>query len=240
MLTAGLLVLALAVPGPAPGAVPAVADRDCGDFADQASAQRFFIAAGGPGRDPHSLDSDEDGVACETRPCPCSTAGAGGGPAEPKPERIRARVLRAVDGDTIRVRAKRRPGRRSRRAGASAGSRVISVRLLGIDTPEKYGGRECMSSRASDFTNRLLKGRRVKLATDPTQDRRDRYGRLLAYVTRGSKSAQVSILRRGLAKVYAPDGPFRRINRFSRAQAQARQARRGAWSACGGDFHKPQ
>lgn len=43
-------------------------DRDCSDFPTQADAQRFFIAAGGPQRDPHKLDNDHDGVACESLP----------------------------------------------------------------------------------------------------------------------------------------------------------------------------
>lgn len=41
-------------------------DRDCSDFSSHAEAQRFFEAAGGPKRDPHRLDGDNDGVACET------------------------------------------------------------------------------------------------------------------------------------------------------------------------------
>ena len=43
-------------------------DRDCADFATQAEAQCFFIAAGGPARDPHDLDRDGNGVACESLP----------------------------------------------------------------------------------------------------------------------------------------------------------------------------
>lgn len=43
-------------------------DRDCGDFRTQAEAQAFFEAAGGPARDPHRLDSDNDGVVCENLP----------------------------------------------------------------------------------------------------------------------------------------------------------------------------
>jgi micrococcal nuclease len=43
-------------------------DRDCADFGTQAEAQRFFEAAGGPAADPHRLDSDNDGVACESLP----------------------------------------------------------------------------------------------------------------------------------------------------------------------------
>ena len=43
-------------------------DRDCSDFATQAEAQAFYEAAGGPDRDPHRLDPDKDGVACESLP----------------------------------------------------------------------------------------------------------------------------------------------------------------------------
>ena len=43
-------------------------DRNCDDFDTQAEAQEFFEAAGGPGSDPHRLDADNDGVACESLP----------------------------------------------------------------------------------------------------------------------------------------------------------------------------
>lgn len=43
-------------------------DRDCGDFPTHAQAQAFFLAAGGPAADPHRLDSDGDGLACESLP----------------------------------------------------------------------------------------------------------------------------------------------------------------------------
>ena len=47
---------------------PSGPDRDCGDFATQAQAQCLFRAAGGPARDPHRLDADNDGIACESLP----------------------------------------------------------------------------------------------------------------------------------------------------------------------------
>lgn len=40
-------------------------DYDCGSFASAALAQRFFLASGGPTIDPHNLDGDGDGAACE-------------------------------------------------------------------------------------------------------------------------------------------------------------------------------
>ncbi len=43
-------------------------DRNCSDFSSQAEAQAFYEAAGGPEQDPHRLDADSDGVACESLP----------------------------------------------------------------------------------------------------------------------------------------------------------------------------
>ena len=48
-------------------------DRDCGDFESRPVAQRFFEAAGGPAEDPHRLDGDDDGLACESLPGRLST-----------------------------------------------------------------------------------------------------------------------------------------------------------------------
>lgn len=42
-------------------------DRDCSDFRTQAQAQRFFERHN-PQRDPHHLDGDNDGLACESLP----------------------------------------------------------------------------------------------------------------------------------------------------------------------------
>ena len=43
-------------------------DYDCSDFSTQEEAQEFFEDKGGPDDDPHNLDRDGDGVACETLP----------------------------------------------------------------------------------------------------------------------------------------------------------------------------
>lgn len=40
-------------------------DRDCPSFATQPEAQAFFESRGG--NDPHRLDRDDDGIACENR-----------------------------------------------------------------------------------------------------------------------------------------------------------------------------
>lgn len=71
LLTAGALALLAYAPASA-----SAADLDCADFANQAEAQESLY----PG-DPHRLDGDNDGVACEDLPCPCHT----GTPPPPPP-----------------------------------------------------------------------------------------------------------------------------------------------------------
>lgn len=44
----------------------ATIDRNCDDFATHEEAQEFFIQNGGPLVDPHDLDRDDDGIACES------------------------------------------------------------------------------------------------------------------------------------------------------------------------------
>ena len=43
-------------------------DRNCSDFDTWAEAQAFYVAAGGPGLDPHRLDRDGNSIACESLP----------------------------------------------------------------------------------------------------------------------------------------------------------------------------
>ncbi|MEH6943782.1 excalibur calcium-binding domain-containing protein [Bacillus sp. JJ722] len=39
---------------------------DCTDFSSQSAAQFVYEAAGGPSQDPHDLDRDNDGTACDS------------------------------------------------------------------------------------------------------------------------------------------------------------------------------
>jgi hypothetical protein len=45
----------------------AFVDKDCSDFPTQKKAQKFFKKHN-PKKDPHGLDADNDGKACETLP----------------------------------------------------------------------------------------------------------------------------------------------------------------------------
>ena len=57
-------------------------DRDCDDFDTYEKALAFFLAAGGPGADPHKLDVDDDGEPCESLPGGPSAMGSPPHPGE--------------------------------------------------------------------------------------------------------------------------------------------------------------
>lgn len=133
-------------------------------------------------------------------------------------------VLTVVDGDTIRVRM---------------GGSIETVRLIGIDTPEtKHPDLpvQCFGPEASAAANALLAGKTVRLEFDASQGRRDRYERLLAYVHVDDVHVNAWLVRHGYAREYTYGAPYRYQAAFQAAQAEARAAERGLWSAdtCGG------
>jgi hypothetical protein len=62
-----ILVIALMAAAVLAQPASAFRDRDCADFTTHAQAQRFFEKHN-PRRDPHRLDADDDGKACEDLP----------------------------------------------------------------------------------------------------------------------------------------------------------------------------
>jgi micrococcal nuclease len=131
----------------------------------------------------------------------------------PGPENATAaRVTDVTDGDTITL------------------SGLGRTRLIGVDTPEVYGGVECYGRAASAFTKaQLPAGRRVlyRLGVEP----RDRYGRALAYVwLRGGVLFNGLLAERGFATplTIPPNDDYARL--FLKASRRARRAETGLWA----------
>lgn len=147
---------------------------------------------------------------------------------EPGSGTLAAQVVRPVDGDTL---------------VATAGGRTFYVRLLGIDTPETHRPGtpvECGGPEASASMDALAPpGAQVRLESDPTQDRVDRYGRMLAYVwLADGRLLEAAQLESGWATTYVYAGrPVRLFSRLAAAALDARRAHRGVWARCGGRFH---
>lgn len=137
---------------------------------------------------------------------------------EEGPRAARAYVTRVVDGDTIEVRLD---------------GEVEDVRYIGVDTPEtvKPGAPvECYGARASRFNHGLVERRRVRLVFG--QERRDVYGRLLAYVHLGARFVNAELVRRGLARTLTIPPNDRFAPLFARLERAAARAGRGLWGAC--------
>jgi len=134
------------------------------------------------------------------------------------PSAASAFVVRVVDGDTVEARI---------------GGRVEDVRYIGVDTPETVKPDtpvQCFGPRASAFNHRLVEHRQVRLVLGV--ERRDAYGRLLAYVYLGHRFVNASLVRRGLARslTIPPNNRFAAL--FRRLEIGAAREGRGLWGAC--------
>jgi micrococcal nuclease len=134
------------------------------------------------------------------------------------PEEMYARVIRVVDGDTIEV---------------SLHGRREDVRYIGVDTPEtvKPGTPvQCFGPAAHRLNERLVGGRTVRLV--PGAERRDIYGRLLAYVYSGGRFINAVLVRRGYARTLTIAPNDAHAGLFHRLARRAGRAGRGLWGVC--------
>lgn len=127
-------------------------------------------------------------------------------------------ITRVTDGDTIEVRPPI--------------NGTEDVRLIGVDAPETAGsprGAQPYGERASRFARQRLEGRRITLRFDV--EKKDDYGRLLAYVYLPDGSMfNETLLEEGYAQVATFPPNVRHLGRFRAAQRMAREADRGIWS----------
>lgn len=128
-------------------------------------------------------------------------------------------VTKVVDGDTIDV--------------AMAGEDV-RIRLLGINTPETVDPRrpaQCFGKEASAFAKQLLSGKVVRLEADPSQDDRDRYGRLLRHVfLEDDTHVNLKLVAEGYAYEYTYEHAGRYQEILKDAERAARVAGKGLWN----------
>ena len=106
-------------------------------------------------------------------------------------------------------------------------SEIGKVRLIGVDTPEVYGGVECYGREASAFVERTVPlGSEVRYRLGV--DERDRYGRALAYVwLRDGRFLNRLLVARGYAQPMTVPPNVEYEDVFVKAAARAREAGRG-------------
>jgi len=139
-------------------------------------------------------------------------------------------VTKVFDGDTFE---------------AEINGKKEKIRMLGIDTPEKWdsdkfdrdterSGRDKETLRklgelASDFTTRMIGGKKVTLIPDSKSDDKDKYGRLLRYVyLEDGTFVNLKIIEDGYANAYRKFNHSQK-NEFIEAEKKARDNKRGLW-----------
>lgn len=136
-------------------------------------------------------------------------------------------VKRVVDGDTFEL------------------SNGEKVRLLGIDTPEKYESKKLdkdveatgkdkktikkLGKLASDYVKNFVEGKKVRLEREPNYEDKDRYGRLLRWVyLEDGTFVNGKIIKDGYAQVYEKF-PVSKLDELRKYQKEARENNRGLW-----------
>ena len=123
-------------------------------------------------------------------------------------------VQRVIDGDTVVL---------------SGGERV---RYIGVDTPELHHPRKPVqwyAREAKEFNRQLVDGKSVRLELDV--EKRDRYGRLLAYVyLKDGTFVNAELLRQGFGQLLTIPPNVKHVGLFVQMQKEAREAGRGLWA----------
>lgn len=129
-------------------------------------------------------------------------------------------VTRFSDGDTITV---------------DMNGTAETIRMIGVDTPETHDPDtpvQCYGPAASAYTKNLIGDQKVRLEADPTNQNRDRYGRLLRYVyLPDGRLVQAEIIKNGYGFSYT-QFPFTKTDEFEALENEAEQAKRGLWDNC--------
>ncbi len=127
-------------------------------------------------------------------------------------------VIKVVDGDTFNVKVD---------------GYTVKVRMIGVDTPETVDPRkvvQCFGKEASNASKQLLSKRTVRLETDPTQGKSDKYGRLLAYAYNDEDIFVNSyLIEKGYAHEYTYNIPYKYQKEFKDLEKQAKEGRFGLW-----------
>ena len=136
-------------------------------------------------------------------------------------------VTKVIDGDTFKM------------------SNGEKVRLLGIDTPEKFdsdkldrqtdrSGRDKetikkLGEASSEYVRKLAEGKKVILVRDPGYDDKDKYGRSLRYIyLEDGTFVNAKIIEDGYANIYYSK-QISKMDEFKRLERDARENKRGLW-----------
>ena len=124
------------------------------------------------------------------------------------------KVLRVIDGDTVVIELFENP---------------MTVRLLGIDTPETvhpFKPVEYFGKQASDYLKGRLTEQTITLEFD--QDKLDKYGRILAYIYLNNTFINAEMVEKGYGYAYTRF-PFKYKDTFVNLENIAKENKVGLW-----------
>lgn len=130
------------------------------------------------------------------------------------------KVEAVIDGDTFKTYYK---------------DELVSVRIIGVNTPEIATADtpgECYGEEARNYLKQSIEGRLIILSIDPSQDDRDKYGRLLRHVGfDDGTNVAYSIISEGYGYEYTYETPHYYQQEYRDAEDEARRKELGMWGS---------
>ena len=134
-------------------------------------------------------------------------------------KKIEVKYSDSVDGDTAKF---------------ELNGEIITVRFLGIDTPETVHptkGEEPYGKEASNFTKEKLKNaKKIEIEYDENSAKLDKYERHLAWIWVDDVLLEEELVKNGLAQTYMLQDNYKYAGRLQESEEIAKKEKKGIWS----------
>lgn len=134
-------------------------------------------------------------------------------------EKVEVKFSSAVDGDTAKF---------------ELDGNIITVRFLGIDTPETVHptkGEQPYGKEASNFTKEKLQNTsKIELEYDNNSSKTDKYNRHLAWIILDGNLLQKELVEKGLAQTYMLQDNYKYAGVLQESEEIAKNQNIGMWS----------
>ena len=128
-------------------------------------------------------------------------------------------VLSVIDWDTVKIEYNWKP---------------TKLRLIWVDTPEtyttRYGYKECYGDEASTYLKQLLNWKYIWIEFDETQDREDKYGRLLVYIKLDGENINAKLIKEWYAFEYTYITAYKYQKEFKNNEKEAKDLSKWLWN----------